>query len=158
MSQNVDPAIKDIHSNMTQCDANLNDNVEANINEILHHIRRLGESEPDYDFRNNNVPEDACDRNDGVPEDTSDQEEDMTEDISDQDDGEQDESDDENCIEIKPGLSFETKEKAIKASKKFLAQNYHPFIIASSGGDRKGPEDKTKGRVRLVCTHAHKRK
>ena len=105
MSQNVDPAIRDIHSNMTQTNANLNDNVESNISEILLHIRRIGESEPDYvdapyDFRNNNIPEDTCDRNDDVPEDTSDQEDDITEDISDQDDGDKDVSDDEECIEI----------------------------------------------------------
>ena len=152
MSQNVDPAIKDVHSNMAetnakvinnvqsavkdiesntaQKNANEVDSVEANLGEILHHIRRIGESEPDYegapyDFSNNNVPEDISEQedDDNLPEDTSDK-----------DDRDKDVSDDKDCIILKPGISFATKEMAIKASKKFLSKNFHPFIIASSGG------------------------
>lgn len=76
--------------------------------------------------------------------------------------GDEEENGTENIIQekisITPGMSFDTKALAIEKSKAFFAQNFHPFITASSGGDSKGPDDKSKGRIRFVCTHGHRRK
>ena len=49
---------------------------------------------------------------------------------------------------LKLGFSFSSKDIAIGSLKKFFTDNYHPMIISSGGA----------GRLRWMCTHAHKRK
>lgn len=50
--------------------------------------------------------------------------------------------------DIKPGLTFTSKESAMKSLKKFYSDNYHPFILAVNSDTR----------VRFVCTHGHRRR
>ena len=90
-------------------------------------------------------------------------------DDSDCDDQSSDESDnseekqDEEIVtlyeeDVKPGLSFKSKEIAMKSLKFFFADHYHPCVVTSNGTNKKKDEEGAKGRVRFMCTHGYKRR
>ena len=57
--------------------------------------------------------------------------------------------------DVKPGLSFKSKEIAMKSLKFFFADHYHPCVVTSNGTNKKKDEEGAKGRVRFMCTPCH---
>ena len=131
MSQYTDPAI------MNDNYIKYADPVEENLSDILRHIRRIEDSESES--------EDAPSNDNNVSEDVSDAKD---EEIIGEGTGGNEGESEEEIVDFKPGMSFDTKENTIKGAKGYMAKNFHPFIIASSGKDR----------IRFVCTHGHRRK
>ena len=76
--------------------------------------------------------------------------------------GEDENKDEEFVIlyeeDVKPGLTFPTKEIAMKSLKFFFADHYHPLVVVSNGSNKKVGDPNSRGRVRFECSHGVKRK
>merc|ERR1712051_146785 len=63
--------------------------------------------------------------------------------------------------DVRPGLTFMSKEDAMKSLKYFFADRYHPCVVSiqvSNEASNNSNEKKNRETIRFVCTHGRKRK
>ena len=108
------------------------------------------------DYNDNDVNKNCDEENEKDVDDDCSSESDTSE-----DEGQKEKEDDIVDLyeeDVKPGLTFESKEIAMKSLKFFFADHYHPCVVVSNGTNRKKGEPGARGRVRFVCSHGYRRK